>query len=282
MITTKQSWSLGPCPKRTLRSSEFSFRPHRVIVHRVRPTATLVADQTISPSRQPYADSPRSRKFREIPSNSTKFHPRSRKNPNDFPYFLKFLRRKFQWKTFLFHVPSTRRLTFQERTVAHVFSFQLQQYPVSPADNPMKPALNYVAHFRELEVYKRQRELARAVFQISNSFPVAERYSLTDQLRRASRSIGAQIAEAWAKRLYPKRFISKLSDADAEQMETQHWLTEANDCRYLPEAEFRHLVGHCEEIGRMLGSMIQKADSFSSRDSILREDDLPYLADTDH
>jgi len=78
--------------------------------------------------------------------------------------------------------------------------------------------LAYVRHFKELEVYKRQRELSGGVFRLSKRFPTEEKFSLTDQLRRASRSIGAQIAEAWAKRLYPKHFISKLSDADGEQM----------------------------------------------------------------
>src|ERR1051325_5761701 len=107
--------------------------------------------------------------------------------------------------------------------------------------------LEYVKHFKELEVYKRQRKFARE-----------EQYSLTDQLRRSSRSIGAQIAEAWAKRLYPKHFVSKLTDADGEQMETQHWLIEAGDCNYLTETDSKQLRGICEEIGRMLGSMIQK------------------------
>src|SRR5438046_4364258 len=81
--------------------------------------------------------------------------------------------------------------------------------------------LEYVKHFKDLEVYKRQRNLAKEVFALSKQFPKEELYSLTDQLRRASRSIGAQIAEAWAKRLYPKHFISKLTDADGEQVETQ-------------------------------------------------------------
>src|SRR6266699_1468434 len=137
--------------------------------------------------------------------------------------------------------------------------------------------LEYVKHFRDLEVYKRQRELAKEVFLVSKRFPKEELYSLTDQLRRASRSIGAQIAESWAKRLYPKHFVSKLSDADGEQMETQHWLIEAQDCGYLPEAETRRLLGLSEEIGRMLGSMMRKAESFSSHDYSLHEEPPHYL-----
>ncbi len=81
---------------------------------------------------------------------------------------------------------------------------------------------NYARDFRELVVYRRQRELAREVFAVSKKFPREESRSLTDQIRRSSRSIGAQIAEAWAKRRYEKHFISKLTDADAEQRETQH------------------------------------------------------------
>lgn len=141
----------------------------------------------------------------------------------------------------------------------------------------MATQLEYVRHFKDLEVYKRQKELSREVFRLSKSFPTEEKYSLTDQLRRASRSIGAQIAEAWAKRLYPKHFISKLTDADGEQMETQHWVIEAGDCGYLEESDSKRLLALCEEIGRMLGSMIRKAESFSSADYALREEMPPDL-----
>lgn len=141
----------------------------------------------------------------------------------------------------------------------------------------MNTQLEYVRHFKELEVYKRQRTLAKEVFALSKRFPREEQYSLTDQLRRSSRSIGAQIAEAWAKRLYPKHFISKLTDADGEQMETQHWLIEAGDYHYLGEQDSNRLLGLCEEIGRMLGSMMRKAEAFASHDYTLREEPLPYL-----
>ena len=141
----------------------------------------------------------------------------------------------------------------------------------------MATQLGYVRHFKDLEVYQRQRMLAKEVFALSKCFPREEQYSLTDQLRRSSRSIGAQIAEAWAKRLYPKHFISKLTDADGEQMETQHWLIEAEDCKYLTEHDSKRLLGICEEIGRMLGSMIRKAESFSSHDYTLHEEPPPYL-----
>ena len=141
----------------------------------------------------------------------------------------------------------------------------------------------YVKHFRDLEVYKRQREVSKEVFRLSKGFPSEERFSLTDQIRRSSRSVGAQIAEAWAKRLYPKHFVSKLTDADGEQLETQHWLMEALDCEYLSQSDFKNLNDKCEEIGRMLGSMMKKADSFASSDYRLQEEAAEYLADTtDH
>jgi len=141
----------------------------------------------------------------------------------------------------------------------------------------MAAQLEYVRHFKDLEVYRRRRTLAKEVFALTRQFSREEQYSLTDQLRRSSRSIGAQIAEAWAKRLYPKHFISKLTDADGEQMETQHWLIEAGDCRYVGEQDSKRLLGLCEEIGRMLGSMMRKAESFSSHDYTLREEPPPYL-----
>jgi four helix bundle protein len=135
-----------------------------------------------------------------------------------------------------------------------------------------KQPLRYVANFRELEVYRRQRTLSKEVFLLSKRFPKEEQFSLTSQLRRSARSVGAQIAEAWAKRLYPKHFISKLTDADGEQAETQHWIVEAHDCEFLSAEEARRMLGLCEEIGRMLGSMIRKAQSFASDDYTVRED----------
>jgi four helix bundle protein len=121
---------------------------------------------------------------------------------------------------------------------------------------------NHARSFRELNVYKKAKEVSRAVFALSKEFPREENYSLTDQIRRASRSVGAQIAEAWAKRRYERHFVSKLSDADAEQMETQHWLGEACDCHYLDEKRAEHLLRELEQIGRMLNSMMEKSHLF--------------------
>ncbi|MGE5807365.1 MAG: four helix bundle protein [Ignavibacteria bacterium] len=98
------------------------------------------------------------------------------------------------------------------------------------------------AGYRELEVYKLSRELSNEILAISKNFPKEERYSLTDQVRRSSRSVGAQIAEAWAKRRYEKHFISKLTDADGEQYETQHWLETAFDCDYIERDILENLL----------------------------------------
>ena len=87
--------------------------------------------------------------------------------------------------------------------------------------------MEYVENFRDLEVYKFAKQLSMQIFEVTKSFPREEMYSLTDQVRRSSRSIGAQIAEAWGKREYEKHFVSKLTDADGEQLETQHWIETA-------------------------------------------------------
>lgn len=122
--------------------------------------------------------------------------------------------------------------------------------------------MEYVESYKDLEVYKSARQLAKEIFSITKNFPRDEMFSLTDQIRRSSRSIGAQIAEAWAKRLYEKHFISKLTDADGEQQETQHWIEIANDCGYLTTESTANLLQQCSSIGRMLNSMIKKSDSF--------------------
>ncbi len=119
-----------------------------------------------------------------------------------------------------------------------------------------------VATFRGLTVCQKARALASEIFETTRRFPREERYSLTDQVRRSSRAIGAQIAEAWAKRRYEARFINKLTDADAENQETQHWIEVALDCKYLAPDEARALPTATNEIGRMIGSMISKASHF--------------------
>jgi len=122
--------------------------------------------------------------------------------------------------------------------------------------------LGHANSFRDLLVYKKARAVAKEIFEVTKTFPKEEMYSLTHQVRRSSRSIGAQIAEAWAKRRYEKHFISKLTDADGEQLETQHWIEIAGDCGYLSLPVMTRLNSDLDEIGRMLNSMINKANQF--------------------
>ena len=122
--------------------------------------------------------------------------------------------------------------------------------------------MEHANSYRELEVYKLSRELSLEIFEISKRFPKEEIFSLTDQVRRSTRSIGAQIAEAWAKRRYEKHFISKLTDADGENQETQHWLESAYDFHYITKSELNTLLSKYEPIGKMINSMINKSDLF--------------------
>ena len=142
--------------------------------------------------------------------------------------------------------------------------------------------LAHALSYRELIVYQKARELSRELFHVSKSFPREEMYSLTDQLRRSSRSVGGQIAEAWAKRRYERHFVSKLTDADGEQQETQHWIDTALDCAYLSSQQRDGLIERCEEIGRLLGGMIAKSDRFCGAPTFqLREPTVEYLVDDD-
>lgn len=119
-----------------------------------------------------------------------------------------------------------------------------------------------IRSFRELEVYQFARELARAIFNLSKSFPREETYSLTDQIRRSSRAVNAMLAEAWARRQYPAVFVNKLSEALGEASETQAWLDHAYDSKYITEQQHRHLNSQCQSISAMLYSMIQKSEDF--------------------
>lgn len=116
--------------------------------------------------------------------------------------------------------------------------------------------------FAHLEVYQKACALAAKIFDTTRSWPREETYALTDQVRRASRSIGAQIAEAWGKRLCPRHFLSKLTDADAEQLEARHWIRVALDCGYLSEQAASDILEELARIGRMLNSMKKKARQF--------------------
>jgi four helix bundle protein len=132
---------------------------------------------------------------------------------------------------------------------------------------------------KDLIVYQRSRELAMQVFEISKRFPPEERFALTSQIRRSSRSVSLNLREAWAKRRYPLHFISKLTDCDGENSETDSSLDYARDCGYISAEKHKLLTSLCMEIGRMLGSMIRnpkpfllqskKAKSFATPDADL-------------
>ncbi len=121
-----------------------------------------------------------------------------------------------------------------------------------------------IQNYEDLEVYKLAFSLQQSIFEISKTFPKEEKYSLTDQIRRSSRSIGANIAEAWQKRNYTAHFVSKLTDSDSEQAETQHWLRTAYHCEYINNEVYSSLIDECKHIGSMLGKMMQDAKHWCS------------------
>jgi four helix bundle protein len=122
--------------------------------------------------------------------------------------------------------------------------------------NHSKKMLKVARSYRDLELYRQAFLFQQSVFKLTQSFPKEERYSLTDQVRRSSRAIGANIAEAWSKRRYEAHFLSKLTDADGELQETLHWLRTAYSCKYLSKETCETLVNQASELGRILGSMI--------------------------
>ena len=117
---------------------------------------------------------------------------------------------------------------------------------------------------KDLRVYKQSYDLAMEIFEISKTWPKEERYSLTDQIRRSSRAVCANIREAWSKKRYQAHFVSKLTDVDAENNETDTWLDFARDCDYLSEENHLRLVKKCRDVGGMIGSMLKQSSSFST------------------
>ncbi len=113
-----------------------------------------------------------------------------------------------------------------------------------------------VENYRDLKVYQAAIEFQQALFKVSKKFPKEEVYSLTDQIRRSSRSVGASIAESWSKRRYQAHYLSKLTDADGELQETLHWLRTALACDYLSKKDSIKLADQATQIGKMLGRMI--------------------------
>ena len=117
----------------------------------------------------------------------------------------------------------------------------------------------------DLRVYQEAFELQQEVFRISKEWPRDEKYSLVQQIRRSSRSVGANISESWAKRRYPDHFVSKLSDADGELQETAHWIKTARACTYLTEPQFLDLLSRIQSVGGALGKMLSMPEKFIPR-----------------
>jgi four helix bundle protein len=124
--------------------------------------------------------------------------------------------------------------------------------------------LNYRG-YKDLKVYQLSYKLAMDIFHVTKTFPQEERYALTDQIRRSSRSIPANISGAWKKRLYPKMFISKIIDAAGEAGETEVWLDISRDAGYLSEKKHSESVAGYDEVNRMLYGMIEKPETFCRR-----------------
>jgi len=135
----------------------------------------------------------------------------------------------------------------------------------------------FVKDYSDLLVYRINFRLSREIFEITKQFPKEEMYALTDQFRRATRSIGANIKEAWGKRRYEKHFVSKLTDADAERLETQHWLRTSFSCQYIGKEQADKMNEKLMEIGRLLNGMIEKSSAFIVASDRVRED--PSIAE---
>ncbi len=136
-----------------------------------------------------------------------------------------------------------------------------------------------IEHFRQLRIYQSALDTAMKIFELSKGWPRDERYSLTDQIRRSSRSVGTNIAEAWRKRRYVAHFISKLSDADTEAAETQGWLDIALCCGYISQTEFNELDQRYEAVNGGLVKMMTEPEKWCGPANLLKEDSADYEVD---
>ena len=123
----------------------------------------------------------------------------------------------------------------------------------------------YIKSAKDLDVYKLAYEQAMDIFSLSKKFPKDEKYSLTDQIRKASRSVCANLKEAWSKRRYIAHFTSKLTDCDGENGETETWVDFAKDCQYIGVTDYNRLIERNQRVGQMLGNMLNKADVFCNK-----------------
>ncbi len=115
---------------------------------------------------------------------------------------------------------------------------------------------------KDLDVYKKAYAISMEIFHLSKKWPGDERFSLTDQIRRSSRSVCANLREAWSKRRYEAHFVSKLTDCDGECSETDTWLDYAKDCGYIDRDLHKRLTTECRSVGSMLGAMIKNPKPF--------------------
>lgn len=120
-----------------------------------------------------------------------------------------------------------------------------------------------MGHYKELLAYQKGYELAMKVFHISKRFPPEEKYSLTDQVRRSSRSICTNLAEAYKRRRYKDYFVSKLNDSETENTETQVWFDFSKDCGYITIQEYKELTFLNDETGKLIWYMINNPDKFT-------------------
>jgi four helix bundle protein len=124
--------------------------------------------------------------------------------------------------------------------------------------------MSQISSYRDLILYQKAYNLAMEIFDLTKSYPKEEKYSLTDQIRRSSRSVTVNIAESWAKKRYVKSFVNKLSDSLGEEYETEVWLDYSKDCKYITEQTHSDLISRYDEVRKMLISMINHPDKWCS------------------
>ena len=122
--------------------------------------------------------------------------------------------------------------------------------------------MSKIDSFKDLIVFQKGYKLAMLIFEISKNFPKEEKYSLTDQIRRSSRSVTSCLPESWAKRRYEKAFVSKLTDSLGEEFETENWLDYSKDCKYIKEETHERILSEYDEVRKMLISMINNPEKW--------------------
>lgn len=128
--------------------------------------------------------------------------------------------------------------------------------------------MSIIKFHQDLKVFQKSVDVAMIIFELSKTFPKEELYSLTDQIRRSSRSVSANISEAWGKRKYEKSFVAKLTDSEGEARETQTWLLFALKCNYINEEQFNNLNNQYNQIIGMLINMMSQSQSWCSFSSV--------------